>query len=307
MLAAARVRRHRRRYAAAVLDAPRPLAPPIRAPGARPLPPPGLPPAGWYGDPFGQPGQRYYDGRGWTHHTASYAQPAASPHPTLPIKAALGALAVLTASLLSARLLTANIVRFDLPIIVYVAILAVVAYGPSLWWCWYAAGRWGSGDRRGDLGLGLRWSDIGWGPVVWLAAVAGQIAMAAIVTVLQIPLSGNVEDVRDVDLDRTYVIVTAITAVVAAPIVEEIVFRAVILRGFLSRMPWVAAVGLQGLLFGAAHVGTASGAGNVGLALVLGAVGVVFGGAAYLLRRIGPTILAHALFNGVVLLVVLTR
>ena len=48
------------------------------------------------------------------------------------------------------------------------------------------------------------------------------------------------------------------------------------------------------------------GTGNIGLVLVLGAVGVVFGGAAYLLRRIGPTILAHAIFNGVVMVIVLT-
>ena len=47
------------------------------------------------------------------------------------------------------------------------------------------------------------------------------------------------------------------------------------------------------------------GAGNIGLVLVLAAVGVAFGGAAYLLRRIGPTILAHAIFNGVVMAVVL--
>ena len=141
---------------------------------------------------------------------------------------------------------------------------------------------------------------------MWLAALGGQIVMVIVVTITHIPLSGNVDDVRDVDLDRTYVITQAITAVVAAPIVEEIVFRGVILRGFLSRMQWVAAVILQGVLFGAAHVGTADGAGNIGLALVLGGVGVVFGGAAFFLRRIGPTILGHAIFNGVVLIIVLT-
>jgi membrane protease YdiL (CAAX protease family) len=224
----------------------------------------------------------------------------------LPIQAAIGALVILASSLVAARLLTANIVRFDLPIGVYVAILVVVAYGPSVWWAWYAAGRWGTGDRRTDLGLRLRWSDLGWGPVVWLCGLGAQIVVALVVTLLHIPFSGNVDDVRDLDLDRTYVITQAIAAVVAAPIVEEIVFRGVILRGFLSRMPWVPAVIIQGLLFGAAHVGTASGAGNIGLALVLGGVGVMFGGAAFLLRRIGPAILGHAIFNGVVLIIVLT-
>ena len=62
---------------------------------------------------------------------------------------------------------------------------------------------------------------------------------------------------------------------------------------------------MQGVLFGLAHVDPARGAGNIGLVLVLAAVGVAFGGAAYLLRRIGPTIIAHAIFNGVVMAVVL--
>jgi hypothetical protein len=38
---------------------------------------------------------------------------------------------------------------------------------------------------------------------------------------------------------------------------------------------------------------------------VLAAVGSVFGGAAYLLRRIGPTIIAHGLYNAVVMAIVL--
>jgi Protein of unknown function (DUF2510) len=37
-----------------------------------------LPPAGWYPNPSGAPGQRYFDGRGWTaHHRAAPPQPMA--------------------------------------------------------------------------------------------------------------------------------------------------------------------------------------------------------------------------------------
>ena len=67
----------------------------------------------------------------------------------------------------------------------------------------------------------------------------------------------------------------------------------------------VPAVALQAVLFGVAHVDPVRGSGNVGLALVLAAVGVGFGGATYLLRRLGPAIIAHAMFNGVVLAIVL--
>jgi membrane protease YdiL (CAAX protease family) len=109
-----------------------------------------------------------------------------------------------------------------------------------------------------------------------------------------------------VDADRGYVIAVLIAAVVAAPVVEELVFRGVVLRGLLSRTGAVLAIALQGALFGAAHVDPVRGAGNLGLALILGGDGVAFGTAAYLFRRIGPTIAAHAIFNAVVLAIVLT-
>jgi hypothetical protein len=68
----------------------------------------------------------------------------------------------------------------------------------------------------------------------------------------------------------------------------------------------VPAIALQGLLFGFAHADPVRGAGNLGLGLVLSGVGVALGTSAYLLRRIGPTIVAHAIFNGVVLLIILS-
>ena len=103
-----------------------------------------------------------------------------------------------------------------------------------------------------------------------------------------------------------YVIPMLVLAVIAAPVVEEIVFRGMILRGFLSRMGPVAAIGLQGVLFGLAHFDPSRGAGNVGLLLVLATVGCVFGGAAYLTRRRGPTMIAHAILNGIAMIVVLS-
>ena len=39
---------------------------------------------------------------------------------------------------------------------------------------------------------------------------------------------------------------------------------------------------------------------------MLSSVGVALGAAAYLTRRIGPTVIAHAIFNGVVMIIVLT-
>jgi len=50
-----------------------------------------LPPAGWYPDPDGKPGQTYWDGEGWRDHLATPAQPSdpdATRSPSLPVQSA---------------------------------------------------------------------------------------------------------------------------------------------------------------------------------------------------------------------------
>ena len=107
--------------------------------------------------------------------------------------------------------------------------------------------------------------------------------------------------------DRGYVVSLLVLAVVAAPIAEEIVFRGVVLRGLLSTQqePWSRSV-CRELLFGLAHFDPIRGMGNIGLIMVLSAVGCVLGGAAFLFRRIAPTMIAHAILNGVALAMALS-
>jgi hypothetical protein len=181
-----------------------------------------------------------------------------------------------------------------------------MGYGPSLAWCRYVSRRWGTGRLRTDIGLRARWSDLGWGPLVWLGAIAAQIAAASIVLALDLPIANNTDGIESVDADRTYVIALVITAVIAAPLVEEMVFRGVVQRGLRSRLPLVAVIVVQGVLFGAAHVDPVRGAGNIGLVIVLSGVGIALGVATALFRRLGPAIIAHAIFNAAVLLIVVT-
>ncbi len=266
------------------------------------LPPPSTAPAGWYTDPDGS-GPRYFDGRSWAPPAISFDP--REEHPRLPLVVAVGALIVLVGSLLVSKLVLDAIVDRGWPLLVLVAIVGVIGYGPSIVWGLYVRRRWGAG-RLATIGWRFRWSDLGWGPLTWLIAIATQLAFVAVVLAFDIPLSSNVEGVAEVDSDRAYIIATLVTAVIAAPIVEEFVFRGLVLRGFLSVMGPALAIGLQGVLFGAAHVDPVRGWGNLGLAIVLSGVGVAFGGAAYVLRRLGPTVVAHAIFNGVVLTLVLT-
>ncbi len=243
--------------------------------------------------------------------TAVVDRPASPPTrppfvSTLPLAGAVGAVVVLTVSLLVSKFLLDATVEFGWPVAIYVALLAAVGYGPSLWWCWYASRRWGTGRLGADIGLTPRLADIGWGPVIWLGAIGAQIAVGAVVVALDLPFVGNTEGIDEITADRTYVVSLVISAVVAAPIVEEMVFRGVVMRGLRSRLPMVAVVMVQGMLFGVAHVDPVRGSGNVGLVMVLSGVGVAFGVAVALLGRIGPSIVAHAIFNGAVLLLVLT-
>ncbi len=232
--------------------------------------------------------------------------PPRPPHPTLPLAAGIGAIVVLVVSLLGSKFILDLIIDFEWPVVVYVALLGLIGYGPSVIWWWFATRRWGSGNRYADVGFTPRWSDLGWGPLIWLATIMVQIAIATIVLALDIPLSNNTDDISELTADRTYTVAIVITAVVAAPLVEELVFRGLVMRSLLSvAAPPVAIVG-QGVLFGVAHVDPVRGVGNIGLALVLSAVGVSFGAAAYLLRRIGPTMVAHAIFNGVVMIILLS-
>ncbi len=232
--------------------------------------------------------------------------PPREPHSTLPWQAGVGALAVLTVSLLVSKYSLDWLVEYEWPIAVYVAYTVAIGYGPSVAWWVYASRRWGSGRLIDDVGARPRWADVGWAPVIWVAALGAQIVFAAFVIGLDLPFSNNTEEIDSLAADRSYAVAIVIAAVVAAPIVEEIVFRGLVMRSMLDVMPALPAVALQGVLFGVAHVDPVRGAGNIGLAIVLSGVGIAFGGAAYLLRRIGPTVFAHAIFNGAVMVLLLS-
>lgn len=281
-----------------------PPPPPFRPPSppsSPPSRPPGSAPA-HQGPSQPSPWATSSDG-GWQPPRLAEPRP---PHPTLPLAAGVGAVIVLAASLVASKFILELIVDFRWPIVVYVVLLSLMGYGPSVWWVRYATNRWGSGSWIDDVGARPRWSDLGWGPVTWLTAIGCQLVVAAFVLGFDIPLSNNTDGISELSADRAYVIAIVITAVVVAPLVEEVVFRGLVMRSLLSVMHPVVAIGLQAVLFGVAHVDPVRGVGNIGLALVLSGVGVALGGAAYLLRRIGPSVVAHAILNGVVMILVLT-
>lgn len=213
---------------------------------------------------------------------------------------------VILVSLVSSRYALDGLVTFHWPIAAYVAVAGLIGYGPVLAFCWWGSKKWGRRSLRQDSGLYFHKADFGWGPVTWLSCIAGQMVVAIIVSVTHIPITSNTEGVDDLSADRGYVVALLVLAVVAAPLVEEIVFRGVVLRGLLTHMGPTAAITTQACLFGMAHFDPVRGSGNIGLVMVLSAVGGVLGGSAYMFRRIGPTIAAHAIMNALVMTVALS-
>lgn len=264
------------------------------------FPPPPLPPAGWYPSAVAPGTSTYWDGRQWLVP----GTPQREAHPTFPLAAALGAIVAVVVPLISVRFLTRALAEFEWPIPVYVLISGVIGYGPALVWCVYASRRWGSGRFTHDMGLRARWADFGWGPVVYLCCLVAQVAAGILITVTRIPVESNLESTEGVE--RSYIISLLILAVVAAPIAEEIIFRGVVLRGLLSVMRVAPAVAVQAVVFGAMHVDPVRGVGNIGLVIVLSTVGAVLGGAAYLFRRIVPSMIAHAILNSIALALALS-
>jgi uncharacterized protein len=94
------------------------------------------------------------------------------------------------------------------------------------------------------------------------------------------------------------VVVLVLTVVVLAPVTEELMFRGLLLRSFLRRMPFWPAALLSSLLFALFHVPQVDTAlGAVTLALSVAILGL---GNCYLVRitgRLAPAMMVHASFN----------
>ena len=256
-------------------------------------------PAGWYPDPWIAGGMRYWDGTAWTGQVAAKVKPPKPPHQQLPLQVAVSTVATLLASLVASRYLIEWLAGYRWPIVVYVALSAIVGYGPSLLVGMWASRRWGTGSLRADSGLYVRRIDIGWGILTWLACLGTQALIAFIVLTLDIPFISNTEDVDNLSADRGYIISLLVVAVLVAPLVEEMLFRGLLFRGLLGRMGVASAVALQAVLFGMAHFDPSRGTGNIGLIMVLTGVGVVLGVAEFIVRRIGPTIITHFIVNAI--------
>jgi hypothetical protein len=162
-----------------------------------------------------------------------------------------------------------------------------------------ASRRKGTGSVAADFGFRARWSDIGLGAMV---AVGMQLLVLPLLALLLRPLlgqpevSGPVQDLLDQSKGPAF-LGLVVSVAVCAPLVEELFFRGLLLRSLQRRVPDGAAIALSAVAFGLAH---GSGLAPDAVILVIASL-TLFGAALAFLAvrtgRLGPGIVAHALFN----------
>ncbi len=166
----------------------------------------------------------------------------------------------------------------------------------------------GTGRIRHDMRLGLRPWDLVLGPAV---GAAGQLLLVPAIYLpfehlfpgLQHQLSAPARHLTGGFPGDQLIIIGALTTLVV-PVVEEMLFRGVVLHALLRLLrgagrslgPVLAVVG-TGLIFGLAHLELLQ---LPGLALF----GMVLAAMAVRLKRLGPCMLAHATFNLVAVLAI---
>ncbi len=199
--------------------------------------------------------------------------------------------------LLSSLVATANTdTSDDLPIPLLFVVLAVTwtIYLGMMWWL---SQRHGTGDARRDYAVDVRWTDLAGIPI-------GAATQLLLVPLLYLPLeaiwpgtfdperlSENAEDLLDRATGPAMALLI-VMVVVAAPVVEELVYRGLIQRSLSVHLPAAAALVLAAAIFALVHFRPIEYPGLFAVGLVLGACVMSTG-------RLGMAIIAHMAFNAV--------
>lgn len=279
-----------------------PVVPPTR--------PPTAPPPGWYADPWVAAGWRWWDGWAWTPYATSPYDPVApystagpTPEgerrwfpevPSLPLPAAVLGIVSMIVLTIGTRAVTA--LPEVLAALLSLLFVAATVFGmPAV--ALIGAKKWGSGNVRRDLGLYAKLDDTWVGVIGMIALTISVVVVSVIIQGLGVPEGTNLEEVEEVGRNGLLFVFLVFFAGVVAPITEELLFRGLIQRGLTSRFGITAAIVIQGLVFGAAHLTPSQGWGNLTLIASLAVLGMLLGFITHLTGRLTAAMIAHSLFN----------
>jgi membrane protease YdiL (CAAX protease family) len=170
----------------------------------------------------------------------------------------------------------------------------------------YVSRRRGTGSLAKDFGLRFRWIDVGIGI---LGACAARSA-AFLFAIPLAPVSRLLARQPQVGISPSEITgatwaVFGVLACIGAPIFEELLFRGLIQTRLVGKWGPVWGIAATSTLFGAAHlIGWQSPASLIAAAII-GASGAVLGFLRYRTGRLGTSIVAHATFNFMALLILI--
>lgn len=150
---------------------------------------------------------------------------------------------------------------------------------------------------RDDLRLRVRLVDV---PIGVLGGVGAQLLIGVAYSVAQVDVDGPARQLTSKGSGTVGLLGLLLLLAVAAPVVEELLFRGLLQGGLSGFLPKGWALVISAAVFAAIHFQTVQ---FPGLLLA----GLVFGGLAQHFDRLGPAIFAHIAFNAsTVLLLSLT-
>jgi uncharacterized protein len=192
-----------------------------------------------------------------------------------------------------------------IPVTAPVLLGAIVGqYGGWLAWMYAASRIKGYGSLRADFGFVVRPLE-DW-PMIPLGLGLEIVAAIALLPISRLVNHTPQNVVHELDTAHgAKLALLVVTALVIAPVVEELFFRGLLLRSLQRRVSAPYAVALSALAFGLAHVVLDFGSGVVLPALV--ALGMISGIFAVRTGNLSRSILLHIGFNLLAVLAVLTN
>lgn len=169
--------------------------------------------------------------------------------------------------------------------------------------------RYGQNSLSRDAGLSIRWIDLGIGLLVGLIA---RFLVQGIAPVAPVAPEATLDGAVDVP-QPAHLAVLVVGAVLIAPVVEELFFRGILQRsvsglvrgGRAARI--IVAVLASTPLFMLLHLAGAAPANWGTVAVTTAVAGLAFGLLAATTRRLGSSIVAHAVFNALGLVFLYVR
>jgi membrane protease YdiL (CAAX protease family) len=272
-------------------------------------------PPGWYADPTRAALWRWWDGARWTDYVGPQVVsdrgwfPRKGDHSQIARGGGLAVVGFFGGQALSLVLVLLAIWLGASSRSVGTLLLGELALWSGLFGaCKLAVDRYGTGSLR-DLGLtGLRWGDAGIGA---LAALVARVVTVVIAVVLLLLFSFD-DLTRDTSItDRAGLstlgaVVVAVIVVVGAPFFEELFFRGLVQGVLTRRYGGRLAISIQSVAFALVHyqVGMTRGQAILTLSMIL-PVGFLLGCLRWRYERLGPGIVAHAVFNAMAVAILL--